>query len=61
MKLKKWNKLVRPSHLKTRNQAIIELREGKDVDLSESEVKELEKEGVIFESKKPKKVKKVKK
>ena len=30
-KLKKWNNLLKNSHLQTRNQAIIELKEGKDL------------------------------
>ena len=61
VKLKKWNDLIRPSHLKTRNQAIIELREGKSVDLTEDEIKELEQEGAVLEVDKPKKAKKPKK
>ena len=61
-KLKKWNDLLKNSHLQTRNQAIIELKEGKDVDLLEEEIQELENNGVELEAKKAvKKAKKVKK
>lgn len=61
-KLKKWNNLLKNSHLQTRNQAIIELKEGKDVDLLEEEIQELENNGVELEAKKAvKKAKKVKK
>jgi len=61
-KLKKWNDLLKNSHLQTRNQAIIELKEGKEVDLLKEEIQELENNGVEFEAKKAvKKAKKVKK
>ena len=61
-KLKKWNNLLKNSHLQTRNQAIIELKEGKEVDLLEEEIQELENNGVELEAKKAvKKAKKVKK
>ena len=61
-KLKKWNNLLKNSHLQTRNQAIIELKEGKEVDLLKEERQELENNGVEFEAKKAvKKAKKVKK
>ena len=61
-KLKKWNNLLKNSHLQTRNQAIIELIEGKEVDLLKEEIQELENNGVELEAKKAvKKAKKVKK
>ena len=61
-KLKKWNDLLKNSHLQTRNQAIIELKEGKEVDLLKEEIQELENNGVELEAKKAvKKAKKVKK
>ncbi len=61
-KLKKWNNLLKNSHLQTRNQAIIELKEGKEVDLLNEEIQELENNGVELEAKKAvKKAKKVKK
>jgi|TARA_R100001163_G_C5023358_1_gene165585 hypothetical protein len=61
-KLKKWNNLLKNSHLQTRNQAIIELKEGKEVDLLKEEIQELENNGVELEAKKAvKKAKKVKK
>ena len=61
-KLKKWNNLLKNSHLQTRNQAIIELKEGKEVDLLAEEIQELENNGVELEAKKAvKKAKKVKK
>ena len=61
-KLKKWNNLLKNSHLQTRNQAIIELKEGKEVDLLKEEIQELENNVVELEEKKAvKKAKKVKK
>ena len=61
-KLKKWNNLLKNSHFQTRNQAIIELKEGKEVDLLKEEIQELENNGVELEAKKAvKKAKKVKK
>ena len=61
-KLKKWNNLLKNSHLQTRNQAIIELKEGKEVDLLKEEIQELENNGVELEAKKAvKEAKKVKK
>ena len=61
-KLKKWNNLLKNSHLQTRNQAIIELKDGKEVDLLKEEIQELENNGVELEAKKAvKKAKKVKK
>jgi len=48
---------LKPSHLKTRNQAIKELKEGKEVKLEKEEVQELQGLGVVFDkkAKKPKK------
>ena len=61
-KLKKWNNLLKNSHLQTRNQAIIELKEGTEVDLLKEEIQELENNVVELEEKKAvKKAKKVKK
>jgi hypothetical protein len=57
VKLKEWNDRLKPSHLKTRNQAIKELKEGKEVKLKKEEVQELQGLGVVFDkkAKKPKK------